>query len=548
MTSLRPAVLACLWIAAIVAAGYHGYVQARALGLAEPMGMWDTNYVALARVWPHQYQAGRYVEGFDPYGPGYPTFVRPFLRAMRDPYVAHRVANFAALAAACLMLALVLRANRCPAGITAGLVALYYALQAGSYSIQARPDFLVAGEIIALLALGQPAIRARFHPVVFALIFGALALAAYLTKPYTLLACAVVILHGLWFGPRRPGGWTALLGGAILAGGVAAFARANPYYLFEAFLSHIAKPENDGAWFLHQWRDFALLSFAAVVLGAISVAREARHFRSRFPGALWHPEPADTATGYWSLAAAAGFVALLGPPGWRIGAYLTYHFHLLLPPLLVLAGLGCRPAPGSGAHASARRPWRELLLAANLAVVVAVAPAPPPPDPAWNDLVDDIHRQPGPLVLDFILEPLAQGRSDVTLLGSGITAVALVEPGVFKEPTPLARQAQAEVAAFEARVKRDAFGGTPPQAIYLEVSWVATAHGLQPAPRGGLAYLLADHLAEYRVARTFRIHPFYFSTNAPRSQAGTWASDILKLVRLPPSPSPPPDGSSPHRD
>ncbi|HVZ63859.1 MAG TPA: hypothetical protein VG936_04660 [Lacunisphaera sp.] len=546
MTPLRPAVLACLWIAAIVAAGYHLYVQGRAVGLAEPMGMWDTNYVALAQVWPHQYQAGHFVDGFDPYGPGYPTFVRPFLRAMRDPYVAHRLANFAALAAACVMLALLLRANRCPAGVTAGLVALYYALQAGSYSIQARPDFLVAGEIIALLALGQPTVRARFHPVVFAGVFGVAALAAYLTKPYTLLACAVVVPHGLWFGPRRPAIWTALVAGAILAGGVAAFAFANPYYFFEAFVSHLAKPENDGAWFLHQWRDFALLSFASAALGAMPLAGEVRHLCSRLPQTLWQPQPADAAAGYWSLAAVAGFVALLGPPGWRIGAYLTYHFHLLLPPLLVLAGIACRAAPP--AQSAVRLPWRELLLAANLAVVVALAPAPPPPDPAWHDLAADIRRQPGPLVLDFILEPLARGRSDTTLLGGGITAVALAEPALIKEPTPLALQAQAEVAAFETRIRRDAFGGTLPQAIYLEVSWVATPHGLQPAPRGGLAYLLAEHLAEYRVIRTFRIHPYYFSTNAPRARAGTWGSDILKLVRSSPTESPPPGGNSPHRD
>ncbi|HVT72252.1 MAG TPA: hypothetical protein VHD61_03890 [Lacunisphaera sp.] len=546
MTPLRPAVLACLWIAAIVAAGYHLYVEARAVGLAEPMGMWETNYVALARTWPHQYQAGHFVDGFDPYGPGYPAFVRPFLRVLRDPYAAHRVANLAALAVACGLLGLVLRANRCPAGAAAGLVALYYALQAGSYSIQARPDFLVAGEIIALLALGQPAVRARFHPAVFAVVFGSAALAAYLTKPYTLLAGAIVVVHGLWFGPRRPALWTAILGGAILAGGVAAFARANPYYLFEAFLSHLAKPENDGAWFLQQWRDFALLAFAGVALGAIPVAREVRHFCAHLPRTLVHPQPAEAATGYWSLAAAAGFGALLGPPGWRIGAYLTYHFHLLLPPLLVLAGLAWRPA--AGAATAVRLPGKELVLAANLALVLFLAPAPPPPDPGWTALADDIRRQPGPLVLDFILAPLAEGRGDVTLLGSGITAVALAEPGYMQDPGPLTLQARAEVAAFEARVKHDAFGGAPPPAIYLEVGWVATPRGPQPVPRGGLAYLLADHLAEYRVARVFRIHPYYFSTNAPRQQAGTWGSDILKLVRPPPSPSPSPGGTSPHRD
>lgn len=356
------------------------------------------------------------MDGFDPCGPGYPAFVRPFLRAVRNPYVAHRVANLAALAAACALLGLVLRANRCPAAVAAGLVTVFYALQAGSYSIQARPDFLVAAEILVLLALGQPAVRARFHPAIFALLFGGAALAAYLTKPYTLLASAVVILHGLWCGPRRPAVRTAVVAGGILAGGVAAFARANPYYLFEAFLSHLAKPENDGAWFLHQWRDFALLAFAVVVLGAIPVAREVRPFCARLPHALWRPQPAEAATGYWSLAAAAGFAALLGPPGWRIGAYLTYHFHLLLPPLLVLAGLACRPATGE--EPAVRLPWRELLL--------------------------------------------------------------------------------------------------------------------------------ADHLAEYRVARVFRIHPYYFPTNAPRGEAGTWGTDILKLVRSRPLASP--AGSSPHRD
>ena len=89
-----------LWLGSLTVLGYHLLVEVTTIGLPEPMGLWETTYASLARVFPHEYQPGNFVLGHDNYGPGYPAFCRPFLALIADPYAAHRVANLVALALA----------------------------------------------------------------------------------------------------------------------------------------------------------------------------------------------------------------------------------------------------------------------------------------------------------------------------------------------------------------------------------------------------------------------------------------------------------------
>src|SRR4051812_9893490 len=182
-----------LWCAIVVVGGYHLGLELLTLRLAEPMGSWETVYAAIAQVWPGEYQWSHYIDGHDGYGPGYPWFVHPFLFAGLGVYVAHRTANFIAISLACVLVARLLRHQGCSVRATAAATTIFYALNAGSYSIQARPDFLVLLEIAALLALGEAVTRGRLKlSIPFAVGFGLLGLATYFTKAYGIFTWAAV--------------------------------------------------------------------------------------------------------------------------------------------------------------------------------------------------------------------------------------------------------------------------------------------------------------------------------------------------------------------
>ncbi len=511
-----------LWLGTAVAAGYHLFLHLRTIGLREPMGMWETNYVSIAAQWPHQYQWGSFVAGHDNYGPGYPLFCRPFLALLSDIYVAHRVANFVALAAASGVLWWILRANRCAPVVAAAVTALFYALQEGSYSVQARPDFLVALWMLVTFALGQPSVQARRNPVGLGLLLGLGALAGYLTKPYGIFAWGTVpaylLLTGQWRRALVVGG----ISGAVLAGGVALYAAFNPYYFFETFTAHLAHTDPNFHWLLQQARDFSLLTIGAMLIALVGAVRLLRRESAA-------SEPAGTNLRYWGFVALAAAAALLAGPGWHLGAYLTYYFNLLAPGLLVFAALEC-------SRRVAAVPWRELLLAANLVVLVVLAPPPPAPDPGWDELTADVLRQPGRVVVDFILEPVTRQRPDVMTLGMGTTAFALAETDAVKGNAPITVRARQEAAAYEAGLKARLRAGGLPAALYLE--YIPTRNPQDPThwdmvPRGGLTYLLADIVGRYNVARSFKIHPYQFATNLPRQSSANRETLVFKLVLKP---------------
>ena len=506
--------------AAAITAGYHLNCEVRTLSLPEPMGMWETSYAAEARVWPNEYQYGNYVCGHDNYGPGYPAFCRPFLAALGDVYVAHRASNLVAIAGACCLLVGILRGNGCPWPECAATTAIFYSLFAGSYSVQARPDFLSALLMLAVLGAGQPRFWRGRNPVAVGIVVGALSLAAYFTKPYALLAYAVAAGAVLLWAPWR---WAFVAIGtsaAIFVGGLWAYSAFNPYYLFESFTALRASTHVDASWFVSQLGDFLFVGGGILVVSGWTAARAIRI-------------PGDQNTRYWTFAALAGLGALLAGPAWHPGSYLTYYFHLLLPQVCVLAALGSDSASGPGS----RWPWRRILLGANLGVIMATAPAPPAPDPGWNALAEDVRRQPGPLVADFLMEPIVRGRTDAEVLGYGLTAFALAEPSTVPEPGAVGRRAADEAAAYEAAMRARLTHGRPPEAVYIETvalpgEGALSLHGL--APRGGLAYLLGGVKGYYKPAAIFRIHPYGLSTNTPRQLTGRWESYIVKMVRSSP--------------
>jgi hypothetical protein len=119
----------------------------------------------IAEVWQHQYQLGHFVDTQDNYGSGFSTFCRLFLAMGLGPYVAARVANMAALVGATALLAGILRSSRVSWILVSAITLIFFALNAGSSSIQARPDFLATLLIMAVLALGRPAFLRRSNAV-----------------------------------------------------------------------------------------------------------------------------------------------------------------------------------------------------------------------------------------------------------------------------------------------------------------------------------------------------------------------------------------------
>jgi hypothetical protein len=515
-----------LWLGALTVLGYHLLVEVTTIGLPEPMGLWETTYASLARVFPHEYQPGNFVLGHDNYGPGYPAFCRPFLALVADPYAAHRVANLVALALAAAVLAWLLRQNRAPAAVAAGVVALFFALNAGSYSLQARPDFLVLFLIAAVFAVGHGALRGRLSPGATGVLLGAAALAAYLTKPYSLFAWGSVLLALALSGHLRSALVAGVVSASILAGGIGAYARANPYYLLETFHAHVAHTSPDFAWLVHQSGDFLLLTGGVVLAGAAGCAHRLRRGR---PAAGTPPSP-DPDLRYWATITALAVLALGGGLGWHTGAYLTYYFHLLLLPLCVWAVVAGGAATG-------------ILVLANLAVLMVLAPAIPVPDPGWAEISRDVLGQPGPVVVDSLLAPLAQRRSDARVADTGIERYALDEPGLIGAGVAGQPGAAAEVRAFTA-AQTELLVREPPAALYLDFVSEQNPHGPPGervfSTRNALPWFSVAYLSGLTPVHYFHLRPYYGATNERRQDAGTWETLIIKFVpkRKPPAASP----------
>lgn len=511
-------------LAAALVFAYYLAFELSTIRLAEPMGTWETIYASIARVWPHEYQAGNFVAGHDNYGPGYPAFCRPFICAFADIYVAHRVANLVALATACLVLAGILRLNGCSRVGAFAIVAIFFAVNAGTYSVQARPDFLVMLEVTAIMALGELALRGRLNPVAFGLLLGALGAAAYLTKPYALFAWGGAVAGLSLSGKHRLALAGGALSAAIMLAGVGAYAAANRFYLLETFQAHLEHAEADADWLAHQSWDFAVLACGPLVAAAVAGLQGLVHAGEARAPASARP----VAARYWASIATLAACALILGMGWHTGAYLTYFIHLALVPLCVCAAIASRPGPREPEYA-----WIGLLMLANLALLMAFAPGLPKEDRGWADLAEDVRRQPGLVVVDALMEPLSRGRGDVVVADTGIVRYAIDEARAIGRPCRAASEALAEAEAWQATWSAWMTAHRP-DAIYLDHVALHRQGGrpgeLSYVLRNGLAWYAGGYMKGYVPARVFHIHPFYLATNERRQFAGTWETLVIKFV------------------
>jgi hypothetical protein len=441
--------------------------------------------------------------------------------------VAARAANMAALCGAVALLAWVLRSYRTSWLATGGVAAIFFALNAGSSSIQARPDFLETLLIMGVLAAGRPLVMDRMGALKGGLVLGALGLAAFLTKPYGLLpwgaAATYPFVAGRPFRLRRSlviAGTSSL----VICGGVAVFAGYNPYFILETVQFHFAHRDPSVWPLLVQTRDMALLACALVATAAAPLVLR----RAGVRDALW---PQDRDRRYWAWALALGCAAIGLGLGWHRGAYLTYYYHLILPALAVVAAQAAETLP---------LVLTGTALAANFALLMAIAPRFPRPDRDWNALAADIAGQPGPIVVDYMLDPLVRGRRDARVAGNGITRFAIDLPDLIGGTSPVVQSARTEVRDFLEHERTLIRTGPDPSAIYMDcVLFPGRPGDTRVPPRGFLAVprnghpLLLDgyDMSRYAPTRLFIIHPFYGSQNSPRQDAGTWILTIVKFSR-----------------
>ena len=508
---------------------YHFGMEAATLRLNEPMGYPEVVYRGISQVWPHQYQRGNFVATQDNYGPGFSTFCRPFLELGCDPYVAARAANMAALVGAMALLAWILRSYRISWVIVGSVTAIFFALNAGSSSIQARPDFLATLLIMAVLALGRPAFLGRMNAVLGGIVLGALGLSAFLTKPYCLLAWGAVATYP-FIAVKSTGhlGRAVVIAGIsalLIGGGVMAYAGANPYFLVETVMFHFVHRDPSLGVLLVQTRDFALLGCGLVATLTVSLFRG-----SHGPSDTARPYNTDRRFWVWTLT--LGVAAIAAGLGWHRGAYLTYYYHLILPPLAVVAAFAAETLPLAITGTA---------VIANFALLMALAPRFPRPDREWDALATDVAGQRGPVVVDFMLEPLAHGRPDARVAGNGINRFAIDLPDLIGGNSEVIRAARREVRDYVEDEKDIIRKGPAPEAIYMDcILFQGRPGDSRVSPQGYLAVPRNDHplmlngydMSRYAPTRLFVIHPFYGSQNSPRQHAGEWILTIVKFARV----------------
>ena len=529
--SLDTATGLLLWFGVLLVGGYHLGIQWKALWLTEPMGSWETVYASIARAWPDQYQWAHWIDGHDGYGPGYPTLVQAFLRLGFEGYFAHRLVNLLAILLACGLVARMLHGGGCSRRITAAVTTLFYALNAGSYSIQARPDFLVLLEITAMLALGHAAARGGLRTGWrFGMVLGGVALAAFLTKAYSAFTWAAVLAYLAVFVNWRGALAAATMSGAMLAGGIAIFAAYHPLYVLEVFRGQLVQTSPSFAWLLHQAGDFSFLTGGVVAAIVWPLVRQRwKGWRTAGTESRQPLTPVAAGRKFWLWQTGLAAAGLLVGPGWHAGAYLTYFLHLLLVPMAMLVGSPLAPATPTNHR------WLELALAANLAVLIAVAPGWPRADASWAELRQDILHEPGRVAVDYLMEPIAREKSGILVVSTGQTGYVLKEPFRMAGNSDTVTRARAAATEFIDAQVRTLFGEQPVDTLYLDCL-VDLRPGTDQQrfgvfPRNELPYFTGAEMNRYAATKVYHITPYYFATNAPRQEAGVARTSIVKFVR-----------------
>ncbi|MFN8060974.1 MAG: hypothetical protein U0Q12_17585 [Vicinamibacterales bacterium] len=248
------------------------------------------------------------------YGPLYPLLVVPLATWLGPTLLAHRLVNGAAILLACALLFRVLRREGVSRGAALAGAGLNLAGLLYWVGPTSRPDGVGMALLIGAYAVmaPNPASGRRFAAGL------ALSLLGLATKIYFVLPVLVAIAWTVVHHPRRGVGVGAAAGAAIVAtmfGLASIFPAWAPIVLganlsaVDYDLGHLARQSRD-------WAIFSLPLLAALAAGG--------HHRR---------ESLDL----WACALLSGVAAIVLKLGGHTGAHMTYLFHLVSPPLTVVA-------------------------------------------------------------------------------------------------------------------------------------------------------------------------------------------------------------------
>jgi hypothetical protein len=498
-----------LWPILLVVAVYYVVLHFRAVQIAHPITQDEPGFVELT-AGGNPYTLEGVAAAANVYGPAYAWWARPFTQLIADPYVAHRVANTAALGVILALLAWTLTRSGVGGVETACGVGVVYMLVVSSHSLAASADLLAMLCYVAALVASE---RGTWPGLIAGL---GLSILGGLAKPYAALGAIIVASHLLLFAPRRKAFVYLAAAGLGAVATAAALGVLAPYYFFSTLGVQRGATTRSGLVLYQQTRDFAVLAGAFVVLAVWRRPRR-RRLAVRGPGPLLTP-----AVDLWDWAALVAAAVLLGQLGWHAGNFLVYYYHLLLVPLVV-AGLRQLPRhPRTG--------WA--LLGANLLVLGFLLP-PMPGDDHWTALEINVAGVHGRILADPLLEPLTRTQPNLELFERGQTASIL---HALDKSDATTRAAQAELYARldgQAGAKAARIAAGEFDAIYLAYQDVGTRR-IWSYDRGRF---LPPLLANYEPTGEILFYP-YCAPFWERTQHGEYPYHVTKWVPKRPAPAP----------
>ena len=280
------------------------------------------------------------------YGPLYPLLVTPLAWLFGPTLFVHRLVNNLAILVACTLLYRVLRREGASNLTALTGAAINFAGLLYWVGPTTRPDGLGVALLVGAYTVMVP------DPTSARRLAGGLALSllGFATKIYYVLPALTVVAWLLWRTGLRRGLRAGVITAAALLVATTGLAWLFPAWAPIVLGANIDATTYDVHYLLRQTLDWMIFSLPLVValLGGLLAAMPLSDRREWLAG-----------VDLWTVALAAGLAAVLFKMGGHRGAHMTYFFHLVTPPLTVVA-----------LRRLDRSPWAQL--AVGLAFVAAL--------------------------------------------------------------------------------------------------------------------------------------------------------------------------------
>jgi hypothetical protein len=265
------------------------------------------------------------------YGLGYYLAVAPFAALFGNTLSVHRAVTFAFILFASLTGSVVIykiRRDIAYASACAAFIMIGLTTRAG---VGAFPSAM--GTFLFLAALALPFLKA-FHPASlgFSILFS---IAAFYSKPYFVLAFAIVASYVFLFVSKKTGLLYGLLFLVLFAVSFLAVRLAFPLYFINIIIGNISNAERSSAHLLSQLIQLGIYFFpvllSLLLLGIVE--RDSSNHRTipAFDVQEWKQPLMSTAPNYFLYAAVCSFLAFILFLGFHIGSYMNYAYQLIVP-------------------------------------------------------------------------------------------------------------------------------------------------------------------------------------------------------------------------